>query len=198
MKNRKTDGLINRLSDRFGDIWKLLSETTVFLSRTSEMDHYEDQLRRWREALHRGERDPAVVARIREEVTELRKQLRLQGHDLSLGRQHLVIDRFRNDSCLAGGFRRVVLFFSTDTIYYITGTDNHIVLDELLQEHIEKIIRAGNRIAIREKHYLWYRRQGPDLILSGADTETKEDFERLKALGESGSLFILSSLKQLK
>jgi hypothetical protein len=198
MKNRKADGLIDRLSDRFGDIWKLLSETTVFLSRTNEMYHYEDQLRRWRGELQRNGRDSAVAARIRGEIADLRKQLRLQGYDLSLGRQHLVIDRFRNDSCLAEGFRRVVLFFSADTIYYITGTDNHITLDELLEDHIGKIIRAGKRIAIREKHYLWYRRQGADLILSGADTETKEDFERLKALGESNSLFILSSLKQLK
>jgi hypothetical protein len=198
MKSKKADGLINRLSDRFGDIWKLLSETTVFLSRTGEMQHYEDQLRQWRETLHRSGRDSAVVAGIRGEITELRKHLRLQGYDLSLGKQHLVIDRFRNDSCLAEGFRRAVLFFGADTIYYITGTDNHIALDELLQEHIEKAIRAGNRITIREKHYLWYRRQGADLILSGADTEAKEDFERLKALGDSNSLFILSSLKQLK
>jgi hypothetical protein len=198
MKTKKANGLVNRLSDRFGDIWKLLSETTVFLSRTGEMEYYEDQLRRWREELHRGGRDPAVVARLRGEITELRKQLRLQGYDLSLGRQHLVIDRFRNDSCLAEGFRRVVLFFSADVIYYITGTDNHIVLDELLQDHIEKIIRAGKRITIREKHYLWYRRQGTDLILSGADTETGENFERFKALGESNSLFILSGLKQMK
>ena len=143
MKNKKVDGLINRLSDRFGDIWKLLSETTVFLSRTGEMRHYEDQLRRWREELHRSGRDPAVTARIRGEITELRKQLRLQGYDLSLGKQYLVIDRFRNDRCLIEGFRRVVLFFGADTIYYITGTDNHIALDELLQDHIEKIIRAG-------------------------------------------------------
>jgi hypothetical protein len=198
MKNRKVDGLIDRLSDRFGDIWKLLSETTVFLSRTNEMYHYEDQLRQWREDLHRNGRDSAVAARIRGEITELRKQLRLQGYDLSLGKQHLVIDRFRNDSCLAEGFCRVVLFFGTDTVYYITGTDNHIALDGLLEDHIGKIIRSGKRVVIREKHYLWYRRQGADLILSGADTETKEDFERLKALGESNSLFILSSLKQLK
>jgi hypothetical protein len=198
MKNKKAGGLINRLSDRFGDIWKLLSGTTVFLSRTDEMYLYEDQLRRWREELHRSGKDSSAAARIRGEITELRKQLRLQGYDLSLGRQHLVIDRFRNDSCLAEGFRRVVLFFSADTIYYITGTDNHIALDGLLEDHVGKMIRAGKRIIIKEKHYLWYRRQGPDLVLSGADTETKEDFERLKALGESSSLFILSSLKQLK
>ncbi|MDR2158870.1 MAG: hypothetical protein LBP23_02255 [Treponema sp.] len=198
MRDKKTGGLIDRLSDRFGGIWKLLSETTVFLSRTSELYHYEDQLRHWREELYRSGRDSAAVARIRGEITELRKQLRLQGYDLSLGKQHLIIDRFRNDSCMAEGFRRVVLFFSAGAIYFLTGTDNHIALDELLEDHVGKISRAGKRIIIKEKHYLWYRRQGADLILSGADTETKEDFERLKAMGASNSLFLLSGLKQLK
>ncbi|MDR1899136.1 MAG: hypothetical protein LBQ55_03920 [Treponema sp.] len=198
MENKKPDSLIDRLSDRFGDIWKLLSGTTVFLSRINGMDHYEDQLRRWRGELQRSGRDPAVVARIRGEITELRRQLRLQGHDLSLGKQNLIIDRFRNDSCMAEGFCRVVLFFGADTIYYITGSDNHIALDELLGAQMDRRIRAGGQIVIREKHYLWYRRQGTDLVLSGADTETREDFERLKALGESNSLFILTALKQLK
>jgi hypothetical protein len=67
-----------------------------------------------------------------------------------------------------------------------------------MEQQIERMIRANENITISEKHYLWYRRRGPDLILSGSDTETKEDFERIKAMGEVNSLAILSGLKELR
>jgi hypothetical protein len=73
------------------------------------------------------------------------------------------------------------------------GDDNHITLAEMLETQV-----SNTFVPIRSKHYLWYKRRGNDLILSGSDTEMKEDFERLKAMGEAHSLIILSQLKGLK
>jgi hypothetical protein len=183
------------LSDRFSDTWKLLSETSQFLSRTAVFHHYEDQLRSLRQDLQRAGNDSEIARRIREEITELRKSLRLQGYDLSLAKQSLVISGFRNDAALGEGFRRVVIFFGEEDIYWLAGEDNHITLAELLQRHLDN---KGYHSVIRSKHYLWYRRKGNELFLSGSDTELKDDFERLKAMGEANILVILAKLRGLK
>jgi hypothetical protein len=189
----KKSTLKDLFSDRFSDIWQLLSETTQFLSRTPIFGNYESQLREWRLELQSGGHDPELSRRIRLELTELRKSLRLQGYDLSLARQQLVFEGFRNDASLGEGFKRAVLFFGDEEIYWMTGDDNHIMLAEMLETQVSTAF-----VPIRSKHYLWYKRQGNDLILSGSDTEMKEDFERLKAMGEAHSLIILSKLKGLK
>jgi hypothetical protein len=189
-------GIVNALSDRFSDIWKLLSETTLFLSRIGELPSYEDMLRHWRSELQSSKRNNETIQRIRTEITELRKQLRLQGHDLSLGKQNLIIDTFRNDACTVEGFQRLVLFIGSENIFYIKGEENHIALAEFLERRLEKA--SGKVIRILEKHYLWFCRRGVNLILSGSDTETREDFERLKAIGEANSLMILKGLKGLR
>jgi hypothetical protein len=181
------------LRDHFSDIWRLLSETTQFLTRTPVFDQYEAQLRQWRQELQRMGKDTELIRRIRAEITELRKSLRLQGYDLSLAGQRLEIDRFRNDTALGEGFRRVVIFFGEEDVYWLAGEDNHITLAELLERRLEGVPRR-----IRSKHYLWYRREGNTLTLSGSDTETKEDFARLKAMGDANSLIILARLKALK
>jgi hypothetical protein len=183
------------LSDRFADTWNLLSETTRFLSRTAVFHQYEDELRSLRRDLQNAGNDSENARRIRDEVTELRKSLRLQGYDLSLAKQNLVIDDFRNDASMAEGYRRVVLFFAEDDIYWLAGDNNHITLAEMLERQLDSQRR---RFVIRSKHYLWYRRKGNDLILSGSDTEGKEDFDRLKAMGEANSLAILAKLRGLR
>jgi hypothetical protein len=199
MAVKKTGTLAGLLSDKFSDVWKLLSETTVFLSRTREFDIYEEQLRAWRSELQSSGRNTEAAQRIRSELTELRKHLRLQGYDLSLGRQNLIIDGFRNDACLGEGFRRVVIFIAADNIFSITGDDNHIVLAENLERRMEAET-ASRKIHIRilDRHYLWYRRDGHNLIFSGADTETAEDFERFSAMCRANSLLFLSGLKHLR
>jgi hypothetical protein len=190
----RTSALRDLLSDRFADTWKLLSETTQFLSRTAVFDHYEDELRTLRRDLQSAGKDSEIARRIRGEITELRKSLRLQGYDLSLAKQNLVISGFRNDASLGEGFRRVVIFFGEDDIYWLAGEDNHITLAELLEKQLDK---QAHRAVIRSRHYLWYRRKGNDLLLSGSDTELKDDFERLKAMGEANSLMILAKLRGL-
>jgi hypothetical protein len=196
MKTKKTGLLTELLADRFSDTWRLLSETSQFLSRTPVFDHYEDQLRIWRRDLQNAGKNAELSRQIREEVTELRKSLRRQGYDLSLAKQNLVVEGFRNDAALAEGFRRVVLFFAEDDIYWLAGDDNHITLAEMLERQLEARPREDRRI--RSRHYLWYRRRGNDLALSGSDTEMKEDFERLKVMAEANNLVILAKLKGLK
>lgn len=193
---KKKTGLAAILTDRFMDVWKLLSETTVFLSRIPEFSQYEDQLRAWRGALQKTS-SAETSQKIRGEIAELRKNLRYQGYDLSLGGQALIIDGFRNDLSSREGFRRVVLFICAGDILWISGEENHITLSEHLEARIQDKARNQNP-GIKSKHYLWYKRRGPELILSGADTETKEDFERLRAMAEANTLFFLAKLKNLK
>jgi hypothetical protein len=184
------------ISDKFSDIWRLLSETTQFLSRTPIFDQHEAQLRSWRQELQSaGKKNTEITRRIRSEITELRKSLRLAGYDLSLAAEELVVDRFRNDAAISEGFKRAVVYFCEDDAYFITGDENHIALAGILDRKLDSLPR---RIQVFSKHYLWYKRKGNALILSGSDTESKPDFERLKAMAEANSLSILSKLKSLR
>ena len=133
------------------------------------------------------------------ELIDLRKELRLLGYDVSLGKYRLVFDGFRHDDSLREGFKRIVLYILDDYFLWLTGDTNHIELAEILDQQITRhSFAAGKNIRIKGKHYLWYLRTNNELILSGADTETKEDYERLKAYGEASSLLFLSRLKNLK
>ncbi|GHU81827.1 hypothetical protein FACS189468_5150 [Spirochaetia bacterium] len=198
MGREKSAKLVDLFSDHFVDIWKLFSETASFLGRTPLFTQYEDQLRAWRRELQTSRQNIDVARRIRSELTELRKLLRLQGYDLSLAKQRLVFEGFRNDACLGEGFKRAVIFFGDNDIYWLTGEDNHIMLAQFLERQLENRSTDKKRIVIRGKHYLWYRRRGSDLVISGSDTEMKDDFERLKAIGEANSLYILGKLKGLR
>ena len=198
LKKLEKPRFLNKLfSDRMSGAWKLLSETSNFLSRTDVFAQYEEELRAWRHALQTAGNDGDRQKQIREEIIELRKALRLEGYDLSLASQSLVLDGFRNDASIKDGFRRLVVFFCDDEALLLTGEENHITLAEQLERQLETRVRKL-KSAIRSKHYLWYLRKGDKLILSGSDTETKEDFERLKVMSEANSLRILSSLKSLK
>lgn len=183
------------LSDHFTATWKLLSDTSRFLSRTPVFSLYEEELRAWRLDLQSAGTDEQK--RIRQEIIELRTSLRKQGFDLTLAEQNLVVDGFRNDASLREGFRRVVFFFANDDLFWLSGDVNHITLAEMLEVKMKVLIQKRD-FTIRSKHYLWYRRRGNDLILSGSDTETKTDFERFKAIVAVNSLKILAKLKELK
>ena len=136
MGRGKSIRLVDILSDRFSDVWKLLSETTLFLSRIGELPSCENQLRAWRLELQNSGKKQEVSQRIRSELTALRRTLRLQGHDLSLVKQNLVFDGFRNDASLGQGFIRVVMFIYSDDIYWISGEENHISLGSRLERQM--------------------------------------------------------------
>ena len=190
--------LAANLSDHFADVWKLLSETTLFLSRTKDSGNYENQLRSWRAELQAARRDQDRTQRVRSEIVELRKSLRLQGYDLSLASDQLRFEGFRNDACIREGFRRLVLFFTEDDMVWLTGEDNHVSLADFLELRLQTGSSSHRMVRIRERHFLWYRRRGRELVLSGSDTETKQDFARLEAIGDANSLLFLSKLKKLR
>jgi hypothetical protein len=192
--------LKNFLADKTTDTWKLLSETDYFLSRTNEYHHYEHQMRSLRSTLSAAGKSgkEKTVKEVHAELVELRKELRLSGYDLSLGKYRLVFDGFRHDDSLSHGFKRLVLFLCDDFFLWLTGDSNHIDLAEILEQQVTRHSAAtGKRITIKGKHYLWYLRTKDELIFSGADTETKEDYAQLKAQGEVSSLLFLSRLKNL-
>ncbi len=194
MPRSKVDSLANALVDRFSDVWKLLSETTNFLSRTPTFHQYEHQLRAWRAKLQSSPHNGDAMKEVRAEIVELRKSLRLLGYDLSLASQELKFEGFRNDACLRDGFRRVVIFLSDSGTYWLSGEDNHVALAGFLEERLESMGIYG----IRERHFLWYRRKGNELVLSGSDTEAKDDFAHLEKIGAANPLIFLSGLKGLR
>jgi hypothetical protein len=198
MEIKKPQKIADVLSDRFRDVWKLLSETSLFLSRAGEIEHYDSQLRQWRSELQSLGKNVPEIQRIRLEIIALRKHLRLLGYDLSLGSQYLILDGFRNDTALAEGFRRVVLYLTGSAVYYLAGDSNHIELADYLGRRLaaERAITERNKIL--DKHYLWYARRGQNLYLSGSDTEGREDYERLKAEVDANVFLFLRCLKKLR
>jgi hypothetical protein len=193
MARSRAAKFIDFLTDGFADVHKLLSDTGSALSRTPQFYQYEEQLREWRAALTRT----GNLDQVRSELIELRSHLRHLGYDVSLFRQRCVFDGFRNDASLAEGFTRVVLFLGRESVYFLTGEENHIALSAFLQGMLERQEIIG-RDRIISRHYLWYRRSGNDLYLSGSDTETPDDYRRLRDLAEADPLLFLSRVKRLR
>jgi hypothetical protein len=176
--------------------WVLLSDTTNFLSRTSIFANYEDQLRGLRFRLSSSKSNDDELRAIREELIVLRGALRVQGYDLSLGALDLSIKGFRNDAAIGEGFKRIVIFIGERDIWYITGDDNHRALHDYLEAECEK--RKISRI--QQKHYLWFRWNNGLLMISGADTEGAQDFEKLQEWAQSpeNRLSLLGKLKRAR
>jgi hypothetical protein len=195
MAPRRVAGLAANLKERLASTWLLLSDTTNFLSRTSVFSQYEAELMDMRRRMAGAARSSDVERAIRKELVELRAALRVQGYDLSLGRLDLAFQGFRNDSSLFEGFRRLVIFIGASRIWWLSGDDNHIVLHDRLDAAVSK---AGSDVL--QKHYLWYRWNHDQLVLSGSDTEAKDDFEALKAWCEQPEhrLQVLGSLRGLR
>ena len=199
--NKISAHLKNLLSDKITGTWQLLSQTEYFLSQAGLHPEYESQMRDLRARLNSGNKSgkEKIIKEVHLQLVELRKELRQLGYDVSLGKYRLIFDGFRHDDSIRDGFRRVVLYFLDEYFLWQTGDANHIELAEILNQQITRHTQAtGNKINIRGKHYLWYLRTKNELILSGADTETKDGYERLKAYGEASGLLFLSRLKDLK
>lgn len=186
--------LAKGLAERLASTWVLLSDTTNFLSRTSVFIHYEAELMEMRRRLSSSSKSSEIEREVRKELIELRTSLREQGYDLSLGRLELAFQGFRNDASIVGGFRRLVLFIGARNLWFLDGDDNHVELHRRLESALKPL-----GMDILQKHYLWYRWNHEQLILSGSDTETAEDFETLKSWCEQPErrLLLLSRLKKL-
>ena len=58
---------LNRLAESASSTWRLLSDTTNFLSRMKLLEDYDQELRKWREQLLRKRADPQAVKDVRDE-----------------------------------------------------------------------------------------------------------------------------------
>lgn len=192
MKEKLTTRWANSLKDRFQSDWKLLSETEHFLASTPMHRSYEQQFKVWRKTLQ-TEHDTIDRSTVRDEIVALRKALRLQGYDLSLGSIQLIVRDFVNDDAAARGYRRTVICFCDAGLFWMTGEANHIEIAGNLQAEMER----KNIYIHPEMHYLWFLWQKKALILSGSATETQEAFERLQIRAQTNPQKILGSLKML-
>ena len=193
MPEKLTTRLFNKLKDSFQSDWKLLSETEHFLASTPLHRNYEQQFAVWRKRLQAAQND-TVRAAVREEIIALRKALRLEGYDLSLGSIQLIVKDFANDDAVARGFRRVVICFCDAGLFWLSGEGNHLELAGNLQSELER-----KRLYIRpEMHYLWFLWKRNALLLSGSATEIPEAFERLQKRAQANPQKILRYLKALQ
>jgi hypothetical protein len=182
------------LAKQITDVLNLLNETALQVSRTKVRVRFEKQLLVLRSQLQKAPGSPALIKEVYASLTGLRQQLRLAGYDLSMGKYKLVFDGFRNDDSLGSGFRRAVLFIGEKNFYWRTGDDNHIMLASALEDTLTK---SASYEQIFQIHYLWFMRTKTAYVLSGAATETAEDYEKLKAYGQEDDLLFLSKLKGL-
>ena len=192
MPEKLTTRLFNNLRDSFQSDWKLLSDTEHFLASTPLQRSYEQQFTVWRKRLQ-TEKNDAVRASVREELVALRKALRMEGYDLSLGAIRLIVKDFVNDDAAARGFRRVVICFCDTGVYWLSGEANHLELGSALQSELER-----KRLYVHpEMHYLWFLWQQNALLLSGSATESPETFERLQTRVQANPQKVLRYLKTL-
>lgn len=186
---------IGNLNEYFATVWTLMSDTTIFLTNNTKIFYqYESQLRELRHRLEKNRTDTEVMQDVRRELVIIRKALRMQGYNLRLGSLDLKLEGFRNDDALSQGFTRCVLFMAQDgDIIYISGTANHIDLDSALESRLA----AGGYRPIEAKHFLWFKWENRVLILSGAASETKDDFEEFKEYVQENKSLILRRLAKL-
>ncbi len=195
MISRKFSSVLNNINEYFSSAWTLLSDTTIYLSNNKKLfQQYELHLRELRHKLETNRTNQEVIQEVRSEVAAIRKGLRLQGYNLRLGSLDLRLEGFRNDEALAQGFKRCVIYILEDgDVLYLTGTANHIDLDAAMESRL----RASGYFAVEAKHYLWFKWANRVLILSGAATETAEDFEELKDYVAENKEFLLKKLEKI-
>jgi hypothetical protein len=186
---------IVNLNEYFATVWTLMSDTTIFLTNNTKIFYqYEAQLRELRHRLEKNRTDTEVMQDVRKELVIIRKALRMQGYNLRLGSLDLKLEGFRNDDALSHGFIRCVLFLAEDgDILYISGTANHIDLDSALESRLA----AGGYRPIESKHFLWFKWENRVLILSGAASETQDDFEDFKEYVLENKALLLRRLAKL-
>ena len=183
----------NNLAEGLASTWKLLSDTTNFLSRVKLLERYERELTELRSQLYRYRKNPEVVRRVREQVVVLRRELRTQGYDLRLGSRDISLEGFRHDDAMGEGFRRLVLGIAEGDIVALPGDQNHIELAEAMEARLRAM---RPRLAYR-MHFLWYRWRNRVLVLSGAASETAQSFEELKEYFAANKEFLLRKLAHL-
>ncbi|OQY32313.1 MAG: hypothetical protein B6241_11420 [Spirochaetaceae bacterium 4572_59] len=192
---RKVSRVLNNLNEYFSSAWTLLSDTTIFLSNNTKIFYqYESHLRDLRHRLESNRTNEDVIREVRSEVAAIRKALRMQGYNFKLGSLDLRLEGFRNDDALSSGFKRCVIILLVDgDVLYLTGTANHIDLDSAMDA---RMTTSGYR-PVSKKHYLWFKWANRVLILSGAASESADDFENLKDYVSENKEFLLKKLTKI-
>jgi hypothetical protein len=185
--------LLRQIAESFSSTWTLLSDTTNFLSRVKLLDEYEAELFALRARLSRSVKDPVGTREVRDAVVAIRRGLRLRGFDLHLGSKDAALEGFRHDDAFSEGFRRVVIGIADDDVVGLAGDDNHNILADALQDRL----RTRRAMKPYRMHFLWYRWRNQVLVLSGAASETAEQFEELKAWFPANKELLLRKLKNL-
>jgi hypothetical protein len=181
------------LAESLASTWRLLSDTTNFLSRARLLEQYEQELADMRNLLYRFRKDPETVRRVRAQVVALRRELRARGYDLHLGSKDIALEGFRHDDAMGEGFRRLVLGVAANDVVALAGDLNHNELATLL----DRRLAAERRDQAFSMHYLWYRWRNNVLVLSGAASETAESFEELKEYFAGKKELLLRKLARL-
>jgi hypothetical protein len=183
----------NRFAESVSSTWRLLSDTTNFLSRMRLLEQYDKELRGWRDRLSRNRNNAQIAREVREDIVALRKLLRSQGYDLRLGSKDIIIEGWRHDDAMGEGFRRLVLGLAEDDVYYVAGDANHIDLAEMLESQC----RSRRRCKPYALHCLWYRWRSDVLVLSGAASETAEQFDDFHTYFQTNKELLLRKLSAL-
>ena len=184
---------IDRVAESFSSTWRLLSDTTNFLSRAKLLSAYDRDLKEMRDRLYRYRKDPEVQRQVRQRIVEIRRALRARGHDLRLGSRDITLEGFRHDDAMAEGFRRLVIGISADDIVALAGDLNHQELAGQMERRLRQARSSGNM----SFHYLWYRWRNQVLVLSGSASETAQQFEELKEYFEDNKELLLKKLSHL-
>lgn len=180
-----------RLEEYFASVWKLLSDTNQYLSRTSLLPQYESRIRHWRRELQQHANDHETLSEIRREIVTLRKELRQRGYNLRLGQYEVSVAGFRSDEAMGLGFSRAVLLDSPSDIYILTGQANHIELKLRLEQDLKWVRHSPEAVV----HSLWYRWDNRLLRISGADSETREDFLLLQDRADREPMRYISAFR---
>jgi len=189
LEGRRSQNVLQRISEHFSSTWKLLSETNKFLSKTSLMSQYEAEFIAMRSRLKSYPDDRGVVSEIKDRVIQIRRGLRLMAYDLSLADYDLFISGFRNETS-SDTYTRIVLFIGSKDVRSRAGEANH----ETLYEYLD----AEPHGEIRQSHCLWFCWNGTTLLLSGSDSEEPTAFEALKTWCElpENRLLLLRHMKE--
>lgn len=185
------DKSINNVQELFVSSWKLLNETTVFLSGTNIFTRYEKKLCNWRNQLTKFPENEQTYKKIKNKLIELRRKLRNEGYDLHSASRNIVINGYKNDNAPSDGYKRLVIFITDQNIYYLAGSDTHAQLAKYLG------LKLGieNLKTKPSVHNLWFRWNNNILELCGADSETVDNMEHLRSYLESHKIHMIKKLK---
>lgn len=185
--------LVNSIREEIASIWKLLNDTTIFLTRIKKFNEYENQIREWRSKLQRFRNNPNIRKEVRQSIIYLRNSFRSQGFDLKLGSKDVEVFGFMSDDALIYGFKRIVLVIDDDDLFYITGEDNHQTLMNLMALRL----KVENIYYFNNIHNLWFRWHNNILQFYGADSEGRESLEKFVEFVKNNKDFILKKMRNL-